>query len=85
MISIDLLSSERRTLGQLSLTTSGLGKDSRARAAGDNGLGVGEDSSDGETTRALNVHEERSGSSNKSLELVLLELGLGGGVKEILS
>jgi len=46
---------------------------------------VGEDSSDGETTRALNVHEERSGSSNKSLELVLLELGLGGGVKEILS
>jgi hypothetical protein len=46
---------------------------------------VGEDSSDGETTRALNVHEERSRSSNKGLELVLLKLGLLGGVKEILS
>lgn len=44
-----------------------------------------EDGGDRETTGALNVHEERSGSSNKGLELVLLELGLGGGVKEILS
>jgi hypothetical protein len=85
MRSIDLLSSEGRTLSELGLTTSGLGKDSGAGAAGDNGLGVRENGGDRETTRALNVHKERSGSSNKGLELVLLELGLLGGVKEILS
>lgn len=53
-----LLSSERRALSQLGLTTSGLAEDSGARATGDDGLSVREDSGDAETARALDVHEK---------------------------
>jgi hypothetical protein len=62
-----LLSAERATLGQSSLTTGWLAEDSRARATNDDGLGVGEDGGDGEASWALDVHEEGPWSWHESL------------------
>lgn len=77
------LLTERAALGQASLTTGGLRENLSARAADDDGLGVGEDGGDGEATRALDVHEERVGVLHKSLELVRASLLLGGGVQKV--
>lgn len=44
---------------------------------------MGEDGGDGEASRALDVHEERAGSGDQGLELVLLSLGSRAGVEEI--
>lgn len=79
-----LLASERASLSQASLTTGGLAQDSGAGSAGDNGLSMGEDGRDVEASRALDVHEERSGRSDELLELVLFELSLRRRVKQIL-
>jgi hypothetical protein len=62
-----LLSSERASLGQTSLSTSWLAEDCRAAGADDNSLCVREDGGDGEATGALNIHEEGSGSGDKVL------------------
>lgn len=62
-----LLSSERATLCETSLTTGWLAEDGRAASADDNGLGVGEDGGDGEAAWALDVHEERARSWHKGL------------------
>jgi hypothetical protein len=62
-----LLSSERATLGQTGLSTSGLAEDGRATGADDDCLGVGVDGGDGEATGALDIHEERSGGRDKVL------------------
>lgn len=77
------LLTERAALGQASLTTGGLRENLGARAADNNGLGVREDSGDGEATGALDVHEERVGVLHKSLELVRASLLLGGGVEKV--
>lgn len=81
--SIRLLAAERAALGEASLTTGGLAKDSGAALADDDGLGVGEDSGDGEAAGALDVHEEGAGGRHKGLELVLAGLGSRVGVEEI--
>jgi len=78
-----LLSPERAALSKSGLATGGLAEDGRAALANDDGLGVGEDSSDGEAAGALHVHEERPGSRHKSLELVLASLSGRAGVDEI--
>jgi len=44
---------------------------------------VGEDGGDGEATRALDVHEERSWGWDKVLKLVLASLSGWGWVEEI--
>jgi hypothetical protein len=44
---------------------------------------VGEDGGDGETTGALDVHEEGSRGGHKGLELVLLSLSGRGRVQKI--
>jgi len=49
-------------------------QDLRAALADDDCVGVGEDGGDGEASRALNVHEERAGSGDEGLELVLAGL-----------
>lgn len=78
-----LLSAERAALGEPGLTTGRLAQNGGATLADDDGLGVGEDGGDGEASRALDVHEERAGGRNQSLELVLLSLGSRAGVEEI--
>ena len=49
-------------------------QDLRAALADDDCVGVREDSGDGEASRALDVHEERAGSGDEGLELVLAGL-----------
>jgi hypothetical protein len=49
-------------------------QDLRAALADDDCVGVREDGGDGETSRALDVHEERAGSGHERLELVLAGL-----------
>jgi len=44
---------------------------------------MGEDGGDGEATRALDIHEERSRSWNQVLELVLASLGRWRWVEKI--
>jgi hypothetical protein len=66
---IHLLSSERAALGKSGLTTGRLAQNGCATLADNDGLGVGEDGSDGEATRALDVHEERAGSGDKGLSI----------------
>jgi len=78
-----LLSPERAALSKSGLATGGLAEDGRAALADDDGLGVGEDSGDGEAAGALHVHEERPGSRHKGLELVLAGLSGRAGVDEI--
>lgn len=68
MLNAHLLSSERATLGQSSLTTSRLAENGGASLADDDGLGVGENGGDGEAAGALDVHEERAGGGDKGLE-----------------
>jgi len=75
-----LLSSERAALSQTSLSTSRLAEDSRAAGADDNGLCVRENGRNGEAARALDVHEERAGSWDKVLQLVLASLSGWGWV-----
>jgi hypothetical protein len=62
-----LLSSERATLGQTSLSSSWLAQNGRAASADDNGLSVREDGGDGEAARALDIHEEGSWGWDKGL------------------
>lgn len=62
-----LLSSERAALGQSSLTTSRLAKDSGAALADNDGLGVGKHGGDCEAAGALDVHEEGSGAGHQGL------------------
>ena len=62
-----LLSPEGAAFGKSGFATSRLAEDSCAALANDDGLGVGENGRDGEATRALDVHEERSGSRDESL------------------
>lgn len=62
-----LLSSERAALCESGLATGGLAKDCRAAGADDDGLCVREDGGDCEATWTLDVHEEGSGSWDKSL------------------
>ena len=64
---LHLLSPERASLGQSSLTTGGLAEDGRAAGADDDGLGVREDGGDVEAAGALNVHEEGAGGGHKGL------------------
>jgi len=82
---IRLLLSERAALGKSGLTTGWLAENGCARSTNDDGLGVGEDGGDVETTWALDVHEERSWLWNKSLELVLATLSGWVWVEEIFS
>jgi hypothetical protein len=49
-------------------------QDLRAALADDDCVGVREDGGDGEASRALDVHEERAGSGDEGLELVLAGL-----------
>ena len=49
-------------------------QDLRAALADDDCVGVREDGGDGKASRALDVHEERAGSRDKGLELVLAGL-----------
>jgi hypothetical protein len=44
---------------------------------------VGEDGGDGEAARALDVHEEGTGSRHKGLKLVLASLSLRSRVEEV--
>jgi hypothetical protein len=62
-----LLSPERAALCEPCLATGRLAENGCASLADDNGLGVREDGGDGEATRALDVHEEGSGSGDESL------------------
>jgi hypothetical protein len=62
-----LLSSERAAFSQSSLSTGRLAQDRRAAGADDNCLCMREDGCDGEAARALDIHEEGSGSRNKVL------------------
>lgn len=66
-VTYDLLPSEGAALGQSSLATGRLAKDSRAASADNDGLGVREDCGDCEAAVALNIHEERSGAGHKHL------------------
>ena len=63
-----LLSSERTSLGQTSLSTCRLAEDSRAAGANNDGLCVREDGGDCEAAGALDIHEEGAGSWNEVLE-----------------
>ena len=62
-----LLSSERATFGQTSLSTSRLAENRRAAGADDDCLCVRVDGCDGKAARALDIHEEGSGSRDKVL------------------
>jgi hypothetical protein len=78
-----LLSSERAPLSETSLSTGWLAQNGRASGADDYGLCVGEDGGDGEAARALDIHEEGSGSWDKGLKLVLACLRRWGWVEKI--
>jgi len=78
-----LLSSERASFCETSLSSSWLAQNSRASGADDYGLCVGEDGGDCEAARALDVHEEGSGSWDEGLELVLACLRRWGWVEKI--
>jgi len=78
-----LLSPEGAALSQTGLATGRLAKDGGASLADDNGLGVREDSGDGEAAGALHIHEEGPGSGHESLQLVLTGLRGRAGVEEI--
>lgn len=80
---LKVLLSERASFGQSSLSTGGLAKDSRARTADNDGLGVREDGGDVEATAALDVHKVRVGRLYETLKLVLGSFGLFRGVEEI--
>ena len=71
------------TNSEAGLTTGGLAEDLSAAAAEDNRLGVRENSGDGEAARALDVHEERVGALNQTLELVAVLLLLVRWVNEV--
>jgi hypothetical protein len=80
---IRLLPPERAALREPSLATGRLAEDGRAALADDDGLGVGENGGDGEAPRALDVHEEGTGTGHKGLELVLAGLSSRAGVEKI--
>ena len=65
------------------LTTGRLTEDLSAAATEDNRLGVREHGRDGEAARALDVHEERVGALNQTLELVAVLLLLVRWVNEV--
>lgn len=78
-----LLSAERRALSELSLTTSGLAKNSSARTTGDNSLSVRKDSGHLKAALATDIHEKAARSRDKLLQFMFLGLGSGGGVQDI--
>ena len=82
-ISLINLLPEGAPLDEAGLTSSGLAQGNVARAAKDDGLGVGEDGGDVEASGALNVHEEGVRGLHQALELVGLGLGGGGRVTKI--
>ncbi len=67
LASSSLLPAERAALSQTGLTTGGLAQNGGASLADDDGLGVGEDSGDGEAAGALDIHEEGARGGHKSL------------------
>eukprot|EP00356_Strombidium_inclinatum_P002663 CAMPEP_0170478636 /NCGR_PEP_ID=MMETSP0208-20121228/119_1 /TAXON_ID=197538 /ORGANISM="Strombidium inclinatum, Strain S3" /LENGTH=89 /DNA_ID=CAMNT_0010750929 /DNA_START=411 /DNA_END=681 /DNA_ORIENTATION=+ len=69
--------------GELGLSTSGEAEDELAVAAGDNSLGVREDSVDVLALRAFDIHEEGVGALDESLQLVLGNFDGLVGVKKI--
>ena len=66
-VMLHLLSSERTSLCESSLSTGWLAKNCWASGANNDGLSVREDCCDGETTWALDVHEEWSWSWDECL------------------
>ena len=74
---------KKRTVNEAGLTAGGLAENLRAAAADNHRLGVREHSSDSKAARALDVHEERVGALNQTLELVAASLLLGRRVDEI--
>jgi len=78
-----LLSPERTSFCETSLSTSGLTEHGRATCADDNGLGVGENCCNGEAARALDIHEEGSRFRNQILELVLARFSSRSWIEEV--
>lgn len=76
-----LLSSERTTLSQLSLTTGWGTQHSWTGITSDSGLGVWENSGDVKTSLTFNIHEEGSWLLNKQLQFVLVSLSSWGWVQ----
>ena len=74
---------EIHTDSKTGLTTGRLAKYLSAAAAKDDRLGVREHSCNGEAARALDVHEERVGALNQTLELVAVLLLLVRWVNEV--
>jgi len=66
-----LLFPKRASLSQPGLSPGGLAKNSSARTADDDGLGVREDGSDIEAPWALNIHEEGPWGRHKHLKSVV--------------
>ena len=79
----NLLSSERTTFSQSSLTTSWLTQDSGTFVTGNSGLSVGEDGGDGHTTWAFDIQEVRSWGLNQGLQFVFLEFRFLSWVQQI--
>lgn len=69
MHACNLLPPERAPLRQSRLAARRLAQHGRAAAADDDGLGVREDSRDGEAAGALDVHEEGARGGHEGLEL----------------
>lgn len=67
-----LLSPERASLCESSLATSRLAQDLRAAGANDDSLCVRENSRDGETAGALDIHEEGSWAGHEHLGILLV-------------
>lgn len=77
------LFAEATSLGEPSLAAGRGAEHDVARSAEDHGLCVAEDGGDLEAPGALDVHEEAVGGLHQALELVGVEVLLGGGVEEI--
>lgn len=80
-----LLSPERASFCETSLSTSRLTQHRRAAGTNDDSLGMREDGRDSEATRTFDIHEERAGFGDKLLELVFACLGSRGWVEEVYS
>jgi len=78
-----LLSSEWAAFSKSGLATSGLAEDCWAAGADDDGLCVWEDGRDSKATWALDIHEKRSRSWDKVLELVFPSLSSWAGIEKV--
>jgi hypothetical protein len=74
---------ERAALRKPSLATGRLAEHRGAAGADDDGLSVRENGRDREAAGALDVHEERAGALDESLELVLRRLRGGKRVEKV--